>query len=256
MFKLGAAVSLVGLLLAAFILSAAPNSAATTPEPQTPSAEHTAEATAEVVGADEAPSRSPLLTDTFLADTSLVENDPCVAPCWRGITVGETSWDDAIGILENDAQLSDLEMDLNELTGEIVLTFRQIDGDPCCLIYTKDGDKVDQILLQLAPDNTLGDVIGNLGAPSYFNGTEIDPSQAAASLYYPDRQLIVYAFVEGANRGVITEKSEIFAALYMTVEDMQTLIETTSLIAWHGYNSYRGYLSQPFAVTPVATAVQ
>ena len=142
-----------------------------------------------------------LRNPSFLEDSSLVDNEPCAAPCWRGITPGETTWRDALTILEDDATLSDLKTETNEETGEIAATFQRADGVPCCLVYTSDGEVVDQMLLQLAPENSLGDVIENLGEPEYFSGTEVSPEQAAAALFYPAKQLVVYAFVEGVAEG-------------------------------------------------------
>src|SRR5690606_35143298 len=98
-----------------------------------------------------------LRNPSFLKDSSLVDNEPCEAPCWRGITPGVTTCRDALATLEDDPTLSDIKTETNEETGEIAATFQRSEGAPCCLVYTSDGDHVDQMLLQLAPDNTLGD---------------------------------------------------------------------------------------------------
>lgn len=195
-----------------------------------------------------------LRNPSFLEDSSLVDNEPCAAPCWRNITPGETTWRDALTILEDDATLSDVKTETNEETGEIAATFQRADGVPCCLVYTSDGEVVDQMLLQLAPENTLGDVIENLGEPEYFSGTEVSPEQAAAALFYPDRELVVYAFVEGVAEGQITAESEVFAALYLTPEDMDEVLQTSNLHDWLGYDTYAAYAARPFNVTPIPTA--
>jgi hypothetical protein len=194
-----------------------------------------------------------LRNPSFLKDSSLVDNEPCEAPCWRGITPGETSWRDALTTLEDDATLSDVKTETNEETGEIAATFQRADGVPCCLVYTSDGDVVDQMLLQLAPDNTLGEVIENLGEPEYFSGTEVSPEQAAAALFYPEKQLVVYAFVAGVAEGEITEDSEVFAALYLTEDDMAEVLQTSNLHDWLGYDTYAAYAARPFNVTPMPT---
>lgn len=194
-----------------------------------------------------------LRNPSFLKDNSLVDNEPCAAPCWRGITPGETTWRDALTILEDDATLSDVKTETNEETGEIAATFQRADGVPCCLVYTSDGDTVDQMLLQLAPDNTLGEVIENLGEPEYFSGTEVSPEQAAAALFYPDQQLVVYAFVAGVAEGIISEDSEVFAALYLNEADMQEVLQTSNLHDWLGYDTYAAYAARPFNVTPMPT---
>lgn len=194
-----------------------------------------------------------LRNPSFLKDSSLVDNEPCTAPCWRGITPGETTWRDALTILEDDATLSDIKPEANEETGEIAVTFQRADGVPCCLVYTSNGEVVDQMLLQLAPDNSLGDVIENLGEPEYFSGTEVSPEQAAAALFYPEKNLVVYAFVAGVAEGQITENSEVFAALYLTEDDMAEVLQTSNLHDWLGYDTYAAYAARPFNVTPIPT---
>lgn len=194
-----------------------------------------------------------LRNPSFLNDSSLVDNTPCEAPCWRGITPGVTVWSDALTILEDDATLADVKVETNDETGERAATFQRRDGVPCCLVYTRNGDVVDQMLLQLAPDNTVAEVIGNLGEPTYFSGTEVSPEQAAAALFYPERQLVVYAFVAGVAEGEISPTSEVFAALYLSEADMQTVLNESNLHDWLGYDSYAAYNEREFDVTPIPT---
>lgn len=194
-----------------------------------------------------------LRNPAFLNDSSLVDNQPCAAPCWRGITPGETAWGTALTILEDDATLAELTVESNEETGEVAATFQRRDGTPCCLVYSRNGSTVDQMLLQLAPTNTLGQVIANLGEPTYFSGTEVSPEQAAAALFYPELNLVVYAFVAGTATGEIQSTSEVFAALYLSGNDMQQVLETSNLYDWLGYDSYADYVARDFDVTPIPT---
>lgn len=209
-----------------------------------------------VVAATACAAPPELRNPSFLNDSSLVDNTPCEAPCWRGITPGVTDWGDALTILEDDGTLADLKVEANEETGEIAATFQRRDGVPCCLVYSRDGDLVDQMLLQLAPNNTLGEVIGNLGEPTYFSGTEVSPEQAAAALFYPEHKLVVYAFVAGIASGEISASSEVFAALYLSENDMQQVVETSNLYDWLGYDSYAAYTARDYDVTPIPTAVE
>lgn len=196
-----------------------------------------------------APSQE-LRNESFLVDSSLVtENPDCSAPCWRGITPGITEWSRAVTILEDQPDITDVKIESNEESGELAATFQRRDGVPCCLLYSKDGTLVDQMLLQLAPQNTLGQVISNFGEPSYFNGTEVDERQAAAALFYPTRGLVIYAFVEGAS-GSLSASSEIFAALYLSQTDMDLVIETSTLQAYDGYKAFADYLDDAPAITP------
>ncbi|NJL56651.1 hypothetical protein HC928_16935 [bacterium] len=111
-----------------------------------------------------------LRNDNFLADTSFITGEPCGPPCWRGITVGETAWADALTIIEDDATLADLEersADDSTILGAI---WGQAGGDGCCQMYSEDGEIVDVIILQTAPQATLGEVIDTHGDPAYLIG--------------------------------------------------------------------------------------
>lgn len=197
-----------------------------------------------------APSQE-LRNEQYLIDDSLTQSGTdCDAPCWRGITPGETAWSSAITILEDQEDITDVRVESNEESGELALTFQRRDGIPCCLLYSTDGQVVNQMLLQLAPTNTLGQVIDALGEPAYFNGTEVDEAQAAAALFYPDLGLVVYAFVPGTE-GELTADSEVFAALYLATDDMAEVIGTSTLQAFDGYKPFNDYLSDAPVLTPI-----
>lgn len=186
----------------------------------------------------------------FLQDTSLVTpGEECKAPCWRGITPGETEWSAAISIIEDQADITNLEIETNDESGELAATFQRRDGVPCCLLYSRDGIFVDQMLLQLASGNAVGGVIDNLGEPDYFNGTEVDENQAAAALFFPDRGLVLYAFIEGLN-GSLSEESEVFAALFLSQTDMEQVLQTSTLQAFAGYKAFADYLDDEPVLTP------
>ena len=73
------------------------------------------------------------------------------------------------------------------------------------------------------------------------------------SLVYPDVPMVVYAFVEGAEKGELSASSEVIGALYFVQEDMDLLLKTTDLHAWEGYQSYAAYIDGEFEVTPSVT---
>jgi hypothetical protein len=194
-----------------------------------------------------------LRNEGYLQDTSLIDGEPCGPPCWRGIIPGETPWSEARSILEDDPTLSDIEIRNEDETGEIAMTFRRVDGIPCCLLYTENGEEVDQMLFQLAPATTLGQVVEIYGEPEYLSLSEVSDDQAAAALYYPDILSIVYAFVAGKNTGTISADSEIFAVLYVRQGDMDLVVENSSLYIWDGYGSYQDYAGRDFDITPIPT---
>lgn len=203
-----------------------------------------------------------LLSDQYLQDTSLVTGDPCSAPCWRNITPGETTWTDALARVQDDATLAEVQEQSADEEGstEVAITFQNRDGIPCCLLYSTNGEVVDQILLQVAPAMTTGQVIDVLGEPTYVAGTDsenaqgLSPEQASLALYYPDNQTVVYAFVEGRESGALTEASQIFAVLYVRPDDMEEVISGSSLYLWDGYKPYAEYITGDYDVTPEPTS--
>jgi len=194
-----------------------------------------------------------LRNEQFLQDTSLVDSEPCGSPCWRNITPGETDWSDALTLLEDDASLSDLRIETSEETGEIAATFQQTGGIPCCLMYTESGETVDQMLLQVAPEMTVAQVLETHGEPTFVSPAEITDDQASIAMYYQDLNTVVYAFVEGAG-GDLNEDSEIFAVLYVRPQDMEEILTNSTLYTWQGYQSFSAYTGATPAITPEPTA--
>jgi hypothetical protein len=201
-----------------------------------------------------------LLSEQYLQDTSLVTGDPCSAPCWRNITPGETAWTDALARVQDDPTLAEVNEQTSEESSEVAITFQNRDGIPCCLLYSTDGEVVDQILLQVAPDMTTGQVIDVLGEPTYVAGTDsenaqgLSPEQASLALYFPEAQTVVYSFVEGRENGALSEQSPIFAVLYVRADDMEEVIAGSALYLWDGYKPYAEYIDGNYDVTPEPTS--
>jgi hypothetical protein len=90
---------------------------------------------------------------------------PCRAPCWEGITPGQTSRDEAVGLL-GDNQFVDLPR-FPKLAADAAIEWRWRDSDfGTGTIYTSDGT-VSLLLAQLPEQVLLGDVIGAYGEPSH-----------------------------------------------------------------------------------------
>lgn len=189
----------------------------------------------------------------YLQDNSLISGEPCAAPCWRGITPGETEWIDALVRIQDDATLQDVREQPSEDSSEIAASFQRRDGVPCCLIYSRDGEFVDQILLQLAPDMTVGEVIEVHGEPTYVSGAEVSAEQASLALYYVEKQMVVYAFAAGPEVGQLAAASEVFAVLYLRERDLNEVIQYSPLYDWDGYQSYATYIDEQYDKTAVPT---
>jgi hypothetical protein len=196
-----------------------------------------------------------LLNDKLLHDTSLITGEPCSAPCWRGITPGKTGWREALTILENQSDLIlDPVQDAPD-SDAIGVQWKEADGELCCLMISEDGETITAISLQLAPDITVGEVFEVHDEPSYALGGEITEDQAIVNLIYPDRPMIVVAFVAGKT-GELMESSEVIAVSYLNPTDMQLVIQTSNLHAWEGYQPFSVYTAdaeEDFEVTPSIT---
>lgn len=194
-----------------------------------------------------------LRSDKFLHDDSLVTDDPCEAPCWRGIVPGETTWRDAIAVIENDRSLAELQIQEDENSSAKLAVWKEVDGESCCQMSTADGETVQSVVLLVSPEMTLGQVIDQHGDPDYVVGTPVTDDQAVLNLFYLDPPMLIYAFVEGEATGKLSASSEIIGLIYTTKDDLQTVIEGVSLYAWDGYLSYQDYASKDFTVTAVPT---
>jgi len=191
-------------------------------------------------------------SDKYLPDTSFIDGDPCGPPCWRGITPGETLWNDAVAIIENDATLKDFESREAEDGDQIGAAWAPVDGIGCCQMITEDGQVVSFLFIQTTPDAQLEQVIEARGEPTYLIGDTVDSKQGLVSLFYPDIPMLIYVFFEGDD-GSITPASEIVGFGYMTHDLMQFLIDTNDLHAWEGYRTYQYYNESDFEVTPSIT---
>lgn len=196
-----------------------------------------------------------LRDETLLDDTSLITGEPCAAPCWRGITPGETLWRDALTILEDDTQLENVQTQEDENSDAVGAIWQPKGGTQCCQIVAEDGETVNLIFLRTRPSMTLGEVTEAHGEPAYAVGTPVTEEQAIVNLVYPDTPMIVLAFAPGAE-GEVTESSEIVGLFYTTPQDMELFLQTNYLHEWEGFGAFSRYQSEEgseFEVTPSVT---
>ncbi|MCS6835009.1 MAG: hypothetical protein NZ750_03205 [Anaerolineae bacterium] len=197
-----------------------------------------------------------LRNDQYLKDDSLISGQPCAAPCWRGITPGQTSWAAALTILEDDTSISNIESiqpDPN-LPARIVDFNDAQGGTRCCRMFSSDGETVSSVLTLLAPNLTVGQIIEEFGEPTYYVGEGVTDDQALVSMLYPDVPLIIYGFAPGVSTGQLSATSEVIGAIYLTSEDMQTIITQNNLYAWRGYGPLSSLLDGAFDITPIPTS--
>lgn len=177
-----------------------------------------------------------LLNEALLQDTSLVDADEdCVAPCWRGIIPGESTWEEAIETLESDDSIGELEVQTQQTLN--LATFAPAEGEACCqLVSDPTGESVERIILQFAPEMTLEGVIDTQGEPQYVTGSLVDAEQGIFELYYPESSMVVLVYYD-TEVGELTEDSEILGAAYLA-PGFFTGIEGASLPEWAGFGEY------------------
>lgn len=193
----------------------------------------------------------PQLRDpNMLNDTSLISGEPCSAPCWNGITPGETAWRDAVRIIQRDDRFANGE-EREDDSGAVGYLWQTTTGASCCQMASRDGEVVSVILLALAPEMVLGDVIAKLGEPEYLIGQAVSDDQAYLTLVYPSIDTLLTVFVEGAN-GALSETSEIISVFYLAAQDMEDVLRTTPLYKWDGYQTFAYYNDGEYDITPQA----
>ena len=197
-----------------------------------------------------------LRNEKLLNDDSLLTGEPCEAPCWRGITPGETAWSEALTTLEDQDDLVLDPVQEDQESDAIGVQWKQTDGDVCCQMISEDGETVSLIFLQTAPDMTVGELIEAHEAPTYAIGNPVTDDQAVVLLVYPEKQMVVLGFVPGAE-GELEEDSEIIGVWYITAETMELFTQTNNLHEWEGYQPFSTYAADvdasEFEVTPSIT---
>lgn len=181
------------------------------------------------------PERS-LLNESFLRDSSLLGAALCDPPCWRNITPGQTSLEEAVELV---TAIEGLEI---VQSGSDAFAFRSGDGALCCQIASYDGEMVGSMLLQFAPTTSIGPVIAARGEPAYVLGQPFSETEAILMLYYPDQNMVLSVVVPGME-GQMDETAPVVAAVYATSDFFSVAFESAPLQAWQGYASFRDYVN-------------
>ncbi len=193
-----------------------------------------------------------LRSELFLDDRSLITGEPCGAPCWNGITPGETLWPDALDVIENDETFSGL--DTNSEGGFVQAAWQKAgSGQFCCRIIADDENSpVSFLFLALSPDIIVDEVLDVYGEPQYVTTFRFTDEEAVIQLVYPDIPMAVSVLV-GTPDASLLANSEVVAVLYMSPEEMSLILDTSELQAWEGYQPYLTYEESTPVVTPRVT---
>lgn len=193
-----------------------------------------------------------LRDDSFLDDTSLISADPCTAPCWQNLIAGETAWGVAQDLIAESEDYIEVDSESDRRSGEAWIEFAYRDGPKCCRIYTVDGETLSSVLLLLSPQMTVADIVDNFGEPTYITGQAETSEQAYLALIYPDTPMLIYAFAEDITESNFTADNEVIGSVYMSVSEMDNLLQTQNLYNWNGYGVLSGTITGEFDITPIA----
>jgi len=193
----------------------------------------------------------PLLNDQLLQDTSLVEGNPCEAPCWQGITPGETTWDDAITIIEGLSSVEEVRMAEGgrEDAGRLA-TFMPADGTTCCEVYSEDGETVSRLLLRVAPEMTLGQLVEQYGEPTYVYADPYANEEAVGTLIYTEIPMVIAFHLDGVETGVVDEESQVIGVFLSLPDAVDSVVSVSRLYEWDGFQQYAAYAENPPDLIP------
>lgn len=180
------------------------------------------------------PPQPSLINERFLADTSLLTGDPCAPPCWQGIVPGQSTIAEALSIVEA------LDGIVLMRQAEGAFQFGSVNGPPCCQISADENQVVSAIILQFAPEMTIGEALEKHGEPLFFRGQPYTETEAILWFYYPDQFTMIQAIVPGVE-GNLDANSPLVAAYYLTELDMSDALAAGAFTPWKGYVSYREY---------------
>jgi hypothetical protein len=138
-------------------------------------------------------------SEDSLVDRSFVTGQPCEAPCWYGLKLGESTLDD-IRMTLPELPFVDKPQIYEQSTGEfgpneklfVVHCSSPAEADLCAeLITSKDG-KLSKIIITVAYELTLQRAIEGLGVPTFYN---VSPSPnkdvCHVEVFWPEKNIVV-----------------------------------------------------------------
>jgi hypothetical protein len=182
-------------------------------------------------------------------DKSPFTRDPCAAPCWHNLTVGESSENDVISELstltfidQNSIQLFRRSMptlDLSTFSPGVEMIANCIEPNKHCLSLTIVDDILTEVVVVLNYDIGPAEAIGNLGNPDYIGYQNLGAEQIICEVYlvWNGKQLVLASKFEGISAakdncypvrdtGKVSSSLLISEARYMSFAAIETLLST------------------------------
>ncbi len=190
----------------------------------------------------------PLVSDKYLNDTSLISGTPCTVPCFQTITVGTTTFSQAVTILKANPLFSNVQTQDSPAQAD----WSTAGGEACCQMTADDKGVVNALLVKLAPSTTAGQLIQKFGNPKYVTGVDYSSTEVALALIFPTQGLVAWVAPGDAN-STLQESNPVVVALYLDPNNFDSLLATATLQGWAGYISYQAYRTATPVITPRIT---
>lgn len=193
----------------------------------------------------------PLKSDKYLKDQSIISLNPCGPPCFQGITVGQTTYSDALAKIKASSLFSNVQTQ-EEQGKPAQAAWSTAGGEACCQMTANDKGIVNALLLKLTPDVTAGQLIEKYGKPDYVTGVDYSSSEVALALIYQKTGTVAWV-APGDPNSTLKESDPVVVALYLNPLDFTTLLDTATLQGWNGFLPYQTYKNATPIVTPRVT---
>lgn len=184
------------------------------------------------------PTAAPTLAPDAYAELTMrwLTGVPCRAPCWEGITPGETAYDDAVELLRDKPFLLE-------------------EGSEYPERYELAGDPVDSIVVDVPKQVALKDVIAAYGEPSHIVAFMLHGLHGDGVIYVVDigwqAQGIVLEHGSRSEPEINGELSLDLLQLYAPeLYGLGGKAHGAVTVPWEGYNSFSHYCQDHVALTP------
>ncbi|HRE47810.1 MAG TPA: hypothetical protein PLD47_08795 [Aggregatilineales bacterium] len=200
-------------------------------------------------------SQPPLKSVDYLDDLSLISDDPCAAPCFAEIIPGKTTFADAVAKVEaNKTRFKDLQKQDNPPQAAWA-DGSKANGQACCQVTANaNTGLVDAILIRIAPNVTVKQILAKYGDPEYVSVVQQDYSsdEAVIGLVYPKTGNVLWV-MPGNGSSDLDENDPIVLALYFDPAAFGDLLDTATLSKWEGFKTLAAYRAATPIVTPKPT---
>jgi len=173
----------------------------------------------------------------------LTNLEGCVAPCWYGITPGETEFAGLVDVIRSERQFYEIEEHLDTVDAQAIswLSLSSGVGEPNFILADAEG-VVEIVSILEANSLTLGEVIGVQGEPDYALAIRNDSAGAIVYGFFPAKSMLVLSFAT-LDTGLTAEAS-VIGAQFFSETRMKELLTATAPADWTGFQGLESYYQE------------